>query len=461
MEVFEILEVSCQALKISPRVAEFVTIATDLFLKGYGMKDLRYNNLPGTRDLLPEDIAPWQWAEELARNIFSRYGFLEIRTPIIESTELFARSIGSETDIVGKEMYTFVDQSNRSVTLRPEATASVVRAYIQNTMYRGGGLAKLYYMGPMFRHEKKQKGRWRQFYQIGAEVLGSDHPAVDAEMIEMAVWFLESLGLKTKLLLNSVGCRSCRPQYLEMLRRDLQKCLPQLCADCQRRAVANSLRVFDCKVESCQPYINSLRFISNHLCAECSDHFEKLKIYLDDSRMPYEIEPRLVRGLDYYVRTAFEMVSGELGAQNALVGGGRYDGLSEDLGGPRVPALGLAMGLDRIIMLLSEKQYLERKWRPELFLAHMGASAFKRAREVARELRHEGYICCFDFFEGKLKNQMRLANKLGSEHVLIIGEEELKRGRYSIKRLADSHQWEITLPELINYLKSRKMPRAH
>jgi len=419
------------------------------------MKDLRYNNLPGTRDLLPEDIAPWQWAEELARRIFDRYGFLEIRTPIIEPTELFARSIGSETDIVGKEMYTFMDQSNRSITLRPEATASVVRAYIQNSQHRGGGIAKMYYIGPMFRHEKKQKGRWRQFYQIGAEVLGSDHAAIDAEMIEMAWWFLESLGLKTKLLLNSVGCGICRPQYLELLQLDLQKCLPDLCEDCRRRTATNSLRVFDCKIESCQPYINKLRFISNHLCEDCSEHFDKLKMYLNDAQIPYEVVPRLERGLDYYVRTAFEIVSGELGAQNALLGGGRYDGLSEDLGGPRVPALGFAMGLDRIVMLLSEKQCAERKWKPELFLAYMGEAAFKKAIEVTRELRHQGYICCLDFSEGRLKNQMRLANKLGAEHVLIIGEDELERGRYSIKRLEDSHQWEVTLPELSSYLKSR------
>jgi histidyl-tRNA synthetase len=425
------------------------------------MKDLQYNNLPGTRDLLPEDIALWQWAEELARRIFDRYGFQEIRTPIIEPTELFARSIGSETDIVGKEMYTFTDQSRRSVTLRPEATASVVRACIENTMHRGGGLAKLYYMGPMFRHEKKQKGRWRQFYQIGAEVLGSDHPAIDAEMIEMAGWFLESLGLKTKLLLNSVGCGNCRPQYLELLRQDLQKCLPDLCEDCVRRAATNSLRVFDCKIESCQPHINELRFISDHLCADCAEHFEKVKAYLDDAQIAYEIVPRLVRGLDYYVRTAFEMVSGELGAQNALLGGGRYDGLSETLGGPRMPAIGFALGLDRMVMLLSEKQGAKRKWKPELFLAYMGEAAFKKAVEIARELRHQGYICYLDFSEARLKNQMRLANKLGAEHVLIIGEEELERGRYSIKRLADSQQWEITLPDLSRYLESRSSPQAN
>jgi histidyl-tRNA synthetase len=420
------------------------------------MDDLIAGNLPGTRDILPEDIAPWQLAEDHARRIFDSYGFLEIRTPIIEATELFARSIGSDTDIVGKEMYTFVDQSKRSVTLRPEATASAVRAYLQNRMHRGGAITKLYYIGPMFRHEKKQMGRWRQFYQVGAETLGSGHPAADAEIIEMASWFLESLGIQSRLLLNSVGCRDCRPRYIEILRLALQQRLSRLCEDCRRRAETNPLRVFDCKVENCQTAINELPFITDHLCQDCSEHFGKVRAYLDDAEISYEIVPRLVRGLDYYVRTAFEIVSGELGAQNALVGGGRYDDLAEILGGPAVPALGFAMGLDRLVMLLPEERRAEWEWKPDVFAAYMGEAAFRKAREIVRDLRHQGLVCYLDFSEGRLKNQMRLANKLKAEHVLIIGEDELKRGRFSIKRLEDSRQWEITLPELIEYLKSRK-----
>ncbi len=417
------------------------------------------NNLPGTRDLLPDEIARWQFVEDHARRIFDRYGFLEIRPPIIEPTELFARGIGNDTDIVGKEMYTFVDQSKRSVTLRPEATASVVRSYLQNTLYRGGGITKLYYLGPMFRHEKKQKGRWRQFYQIGAETLGSDHPAVDAEMIEMALWILESLGVKARLLINSVGCGNCRPQYIKLLRLELQRYLPNLCEDCRRRAETNSLRIFDCKVESCQPYINKLPFISDHLCTECSGHFGRLKSYLEESGIFYEIVPRLVRGLDYYVRTAFEIVSGELGAQNALIGGGRYDGLSEVLGGPHVPALGFAMGLDRLVMIMPGEKGAEWQWKPELFLAYMGEPAFKKALDIARQLRHGGHSCYLDFSEGRLKNQMRLANKLNAEHVLIIGEDELAREKYSIKRMEDSKQWDVTIAELGDYLKARASER--
>ena len=416
------------------------------------MDDTVTSNLPGTRDLLPGEIDRWQLVEDRARRIFSQYGFLEIRTPIIEPTELFARGIGEDTDIVGKEMYTFVDQSNRSITLRPEATASVVRAYIQNTMYRGGGLTKLYYIGPMFRHEKKQKGRWRQFYQIGAEALGSDHPAVDAEMIEMALWLLESLGVKAKLLLNSVGCSNCRPSYLERLRSELQQFLPGMCEDCRRRAATNTLRVFDCKVENCHPFIDKLPSITDNLCDDCGSHFTGVRKHLEQAGIAYEIVPRLVRGLDYYVRTAFEIVSGELGSQNAVAGGGRYNGLSEVLGGPPVQAIGFAMGLDRLVMILPEEQSAEFKWRPDVFLAYMGEPAFEKAGEIARELRHRGYSCYIDFSEGRLKGQMRLANKLNAKHVLIIGEDELARGKYTIKRLADSHQWEVTIPELQDYL---------
>ena len=410
-------------------------------------------NLPGTRDLLPEDTALWQFIEAGTRRVFERYGFYEIRTPVIEPTELFARGIGGDTDIVGKEMYTFRDQSDRSVTLRPEATASVMRAYIQNTMYREGGLRKLYYLGPMFRHEKKQKGRWRQFFQAGAEAIGSEHPAVDAEIIEMAISMLKTLGVKSSLLINSVGCGVCRPKYVELLRSELQKNHGGFCEDCRRRAVSNSLRVLDCKVESCQPLIGGLPMITEHLCEDCGKHFTGLRGYLDDAGIEYEIVPRLVRGLDYYTRTAFEIVSGELGSQNALAGGGRYDGLSEILGGPAAPAIGFAVGLDRLAMILSETRGQTDRRGPELFLAWMGEAAFHKALEIARHLRRDGHYCHIDFGEGSLKSRMRLANKLGAKHVMIIGDNELASERYAIKRLNDSEQWEATLPEIENYLK--------
>ncbi|MDR1727771.1 MAG: histidine--tRNA ligase [Acidobacteriota bacterium] len=418
------------------------------------MGEFTLGNLPGTRDLLPEDTALWQSIESAARDVFGRYGFAEIRTPIIEPTELFARGIGADTDIVGKEMYTFRDQSGRSVTLRPEGTASVVRAYIQGAMHREGGVRKLYYHGPMFRHEKKQKGRWRQFYQVGAEAIGSEHPAVDAEIIEMALGLLDALGVKARLCVNSVGCRDCRPRYVELLRAELQKSPGGLCEDCRRRAETNPLRVLDCKVEGCQPLVAALPAITDHLCAGCAGHFAQLRAHLDDAGIAYEVAPRLVRGLDYYVRTAFEVVSGDLGSQNALAGGGRYDGLSEVLGGPAAPAIGFAIGLDRLAMILGESRGDADRRGPELFLAWMGDAAFVKALEIARHLRRRGRRCHVDFGEGRLKGQLRLAGKLGARHVLIIGEDELARGRYSIKRFADSRQWEVTMEELEAYLET-------
>ncbi len=415
--------------------------------------------LPGTRDLLPDELARWQFMEQAARDVFGRYGFREIRTPLIEATELFARSIGQDTDIVGKEMYTFRDQSGKSITLRPEATASVVRAFAQHAMYRGSGTTRLYYLGPMFRHEKKQKGRWRQFYQIGAEVLGSDHPAIEVETIEMVISLLEMLEVKVQLLVNSVGCSRCRPRYVELLRAELQRISEHLCEDCRRRSVTNPLRVLDCKVESCQPYIDQLPRITDHLCEECSLHFDQFRKYLTMAAIPFEIAPRLVRGLDYYVRTAFEIVSVDLGAQNALVGGGRYDGLSEVLGGPPVSGFGFAMGLDRLVMLLPER--LSAKWveATDLFLAHIGSQAFERALELARIFRREGFRCGLDFSGGSLKSQLRLANRLNTRHVLIIGEDELASGRYLLKDLSDSSQLQLEPAEIIRHLKTLRSGR--
>jgi histidyl-tRNA synthetase len=420
------------------------------------MEDNLLSNLPGTRDLLPDEISRWQLVEDSARRIFAQYGFQEIRTPIFEATDLFSRGIGGDTDIVGKEMYTFEDQSGKSITLRPEATASVVRAYAQHSMYRSAGLTKLYYIGPMFRHEKKQKGRWRQFYQIGAEALGSDNPAIESEIIEMILRLLGSMRVTTRLLINSVGDPNCRPGYVELLRQELRRHLAHLCDDCRRRSETNPLRVLDCKVESCQPYIQRLPKITDHLCEECARHFRAFRDHLEEAGIDYEIVPRLVRGLDYYVRTAFEIVSGDLGAQNALVGGGRYDGLSEVLGGPHVQGFGFAMGLDRLVMILPEELCAGIAWRPETFIAFLGDAAFKKALSIARELRGHGRSCYVEFSGGSLKSQLRLANKLKAQHVVIIGEDELAREKYQIRRMVDATQWEITLPELITYLQSRQ-----
>lgn len=422
------------------------------------MNDKAITTLPGTRDLLPEETARWHVVEERAHTIFARYGYQEIRTPIFEATELFARGIGGDTDIVGKEMYTFLDQSGRSVSLRPEATASVVRAYIQHAMYRGGGLTRLYYSGPMFRHEKKQKGRWRQFSQIGAEALGSDHPAIEAEVIEMVLELLGSLEVEAHLLLNSVGCPRCRPAYVELLQRELRRRTEDLCEDCRRRTESNPLRVLDCKVESCQPVVAALPAITDHLGPECAEHFARVREYLAAAGIAYEIVPRLVRGLDYYVRTAFEIVAGGLGAQNAVVGGGRYDGLSEILGGPRAPGFGFAMGVDRLVMILPEHVGARGIYRPDLFLAYLGEAAFRRALDIARTLRRAGRLCHMEYDGGSLKSQMRQAHRLGARHVLIVGDEELARERYQVRRMEDSRQWEASLPELVSYFDGGRSP---
>ncbi len=415
------------------------------------MSESLLSNLTGTRDILPPETALWHLVESRARDFFARYGYQEIRTPLIEATELFARGIGGDTDIVGKEMYTFRDQNEKSITLRPEATASTVRAYLQHAMYRGSGLTRLYYIGPMFRHEKKQKGRWRQFYQIGAEVLGADHPAIETEAIEMLLGFLSSLGVSARLLVNSVGCPNCRPQYVVLLQTELRNYQQDLCEDCRRRTETNCLRVLDCKVEACQPVINRLPRIADHLCAECRMHFRKFRFHLDSAGIMHEVVPRLVRGLDYYVRTAFEIVSGDLGAQNALAGGGRYDGLAEVLGGQPSHGFGFALGLDRLIMLLPEGVAASAISQPDIYFAYMGESAFDKALILAAQLRKLGVTCRLEFEGGSLKSQFRLANRLGAKHVLIIGESELARGVFQIKRMADSHQWDITQPELEAY----------
>jgi histidyl-tRNA synthetase len=356
-------------------------------------------------------------------------------------------------------MYTFQDQSGKSITLRPEATASVVRAYIQHAMHREAGLTRLYYIGPMFRHEKKQKGRWRQFFQIGAEALGSDHPAIEAETIEMVLRLLESVDVRASLQVNSVGCPNCRPAYLELLRDELRKDPQSLCEDCRRRIDTNPLRVLDCKVETCQPRINRLPMMIDHLCEECAGHFARFKSHLSDAGIPFEVIPRLVRGLDYYVRTAFEIVSGELGAQNAVAGGGRYDGLAEVLGGPPTQGFGFALGLDRLIMLLPEQTRQEAVRQPDLLLAHMGEVALLKAIHIARQLRGSGFRCHIEFGGGSLKSQLRLANRINARHTLIIGESELASDLYKIRRMDNSDQREISLSDLPDYLASQSSDR--
>lgn len=416
-------------------------------------------SVKGTRDLMPPETMLWQQIEEEVRKVFGAYNFQEIRTPILERTELFARSVGADTDIVMKEMYTFEDRERESLTLRPEATASVVRAYIEHGLFNEGRIHKLYYMGPMFRRERPQKGRYRQFYQIGAEVLGSDHPSIDAEMLEMLVLLLERLGLaKFSLLLNSVGCPKCRPEYVRILRQALQSVKSRMCADCQRRAETNPLRVLDCKVEADQPIIEQLPRLVDHLGPECRQHFNSVTSDLNQRGVRYTLSPRLVRGLDYYTRTTFEITSEVLGAQNALLGGGRYDGLSEMIDGPPTPGFGVAIGEDRLALAVAGARQAKSKTeaaRLHAYVAWMGEASLAPASTLARELRRAGLSVEIEYETAKLKKSLGLASKRGARFAVIIGEGELATGRYQVKDMSTGQQKEVERDRVAEYLKER------
>jgi len=410
----------------------------------------------GTRDILPPSSQVWNYVEAIAREVFRRYNYLEIRTPILEETSLFARGVGEDTDIVGKEMYTFEDRDGTSLTLRPEATASVMRAYIEHRLDQRPGIQKLYYIGPMFRRERPQKGRYRQFFQIGAEAIGSESPAIDAEVIEMVVEVLKRAGLNGfKLLINSVGDHNCRPQYVALLKEQLRDVAPRLCGDCQRRAETNPLRVLDCKVPEDQPIIDALPSIQNHLCEACRTHFEAVCTMLDDRGIQYEVRPRMVRGLDYYMRTTFEIVHGALGAQNSVLGGGRYDGLAESLGSRvHAPGIGFSIGEDRLVMTVEEENAGTYEHKLDLYIAPMGPDAERHAAHLARELREAGLSVELGL-PAKLKRSLELANKLGARFALILGDNEITAGQYALKDMASGQQEMLSRGELAARIGSK------
>ena len=434
----------------------------------------QFRAIKGTRDILPPDSALWNWFEQTARNTFESYNFREIRLPIFEETELFARSVGTDTDIVSKEMFTFgtgydrdsMEESapERTYSLRPEATASVVRAYIEHGMQTLPGNVKLYYVGPMFRRERPQKGRYRQFYQIGAEVLGqSDAPAIDAEVIEMLMTFFKRAGLtRTALYINSIGDKNCRPRYVELLREELRKVAEHppagggLGPDSQRRIETNPLRVLDSKLPEEQPIIAKLPRISDHLCDPCREHFAKLKEELSLRGIAYEENWRLVRGLDYYTRTTFEVIAEGLGSQNAVCGGGRYDGLVELLGGPPTKGIGFAIGTDRAILSIQESGKLPQLPALAVFVAWMGQAAYPTAVNITRKLRDAGLAVELPAEEMKFKKSLGLADKLGAHYALIIGEDEVNSGTFTLKRLADSDQKKLSEFDLLEYLESER-----
>ncbi len=408
----------------------------------------------GTRDLLPPSIAVWNHVEQVARRVFRAYHYQEIRTPIFEETQLFARGVGEETDIVTKEMYTFEDRDGSSLTLRPENTAAVIRAYLEHRLDQRPGIQKLFYLGPMFRRERPQKGRYRQFYQIGAEAIGSESPAIDAEVIELVVEILERAGLSGfTTLLNSVGCPACRPRYVARLREELGEAAPRMCPDCQRRAVTNPLRVLDCKIPEDQPVIERLPSILDHLCDVCQPHFAAVRQYLDDRGIAYEVRPRLVRGLDYYMRTTFEVVHGALGAQNSVLGGGRYDGLAESLGG-RIPApgIGFSIGEDRLVMAVEEAHPGRFADRPDLMILPLGEAALRHAGLLARELRRQDFSVEVSP-GGKLKRTLETAHKIGARFVLILGDDEIAGGTYSLKDMTSGVQTPVRREEIARRLE--------
>ena len=418
----------------------------------------------GTRDLLPPETAVWNFVESVAREVFRAYNFQEIRTPVFENTELFARGVGEETDIVAKEMYTWEDRSRaasekgQSLTLRPEATAGIVRAYIEHKL-GDRGMNKLYCIGPMFRRERPQKGRYRQFYQIDAEVIGpasagSDSPARDAEVLEMLATLLDRLGIREwNLQLNSVGCPNDRVAFNEALRKALEPVKEKMCADCQRRAVTNPLRVFDCKVPEDQPIIEKLPRVSQFLDEGCRQHFAAVQAILTKVGVPFTLNDRLVRGLDYYTRTAFEFTHGGLGAQNAILGGGRYDGLSEALGGPPAPGIGFAIGEDRLVMSLQEKASDESVVRkPDAYIAPMAGMNADAAR-LARELRRQDLIIELGDDSFRLKKSFEAASKAGAKYILIVGENEIQADAFALKDLATGEQVSVPRAQLAQRIR--------
>jgi histidyl-tRNA synthetase len=407
----------------------------------------------GTKDILPGDVAGWRRLEEAAQVLFPRYGYREIRTPVFEETQLFARGIGSETDIVSKEMYTFEDRDGSSLTLRPEATAGIVRSVIEHNLVNTDPLLKVFCLGPMFRRERPQKGRQRQFHQVDVEAFGLSAPAIDVEVIEMSLAYLEACGLSEyTLVLNSVGDFQCRPAYVETLRTALRAVASKLCAECQRRIETNPLRVLDCKIPEDQATIDALPRITDHLCADCRDHFAEVRRELELLGIPHSLSHRLVRGLDYYTRTTFEVTSASLGAQNSVLGGGRYDGLVEELGGPKVPGIGFALGMERLVMALPEAP---GEGRCDVFLLPAASGGLDKAVILERTLRRSGLRVLMDPEGRSFKAKMRMADKLGAKLVLILGEEELQKGLWTIRDMRASSQEAVAEKDVVARLQER------
>ncbi len=405
---------------------------------------MKIKALKGFKDIVPGEVELWQYLEKIARDIFERYHFAEIRLPILEETNLFARSIGEATDIVEKEMYSFVD---KKITMRPEATASLLRAYIEHGLYVQKPVQRLFTIGPMFRHERPQKGRLRQFHQMDIEVLGSENPRVDAELMAMGSLLLDELDLTISLEINSLGCAACRPGYRATLVSFIEERKEALCGDCKRRSVTNPLRVLDCKVPSCKAQVINAPSILEHLCGECDDHFHKVQEALQMLGIEYSLNKFMVRGLDYYCRTTFEFITSDLGAQAAVAAGGRYDGLIENLGGPKnSPGIGFAIGMERLILLLQQKdQKVLKTGEVDLFIVGIGEAGSNSGFALANVLRSKNVKVAIDHEGRSLKSLMKQANKAGARYVLIIGDTELASGKGVLKNMRSEEQQEVAL----------------
>ena len=404
--------------------------------------ELKIKALNGFKDILPEEVPLWNLVESCARDILERFNFSEIRVPVLEKTELFARSIGESTDIVEKEMYTFVD---KQITMRPEATASMVRAYIQNGLYVKKPIQRLFTIGPMFRHERPQKGRLRQFHQMSVEVLGAENGLVDAELMALAALFFEELGVKVSLQLNSLGCPDCRPAFRENLVDFLQSKAEKLCSDCQRRMVTNPLRVLDCKNENCRELVKDAPSILDHLCSDCEVHFGVVKSALQRLGVEYTLNKFMVRGLDYYCRTTFEFLTADLGAQAAVCAGGRYDGLVKQLGGPEMPGIGFALGLERLVLLLQQQEGTANDSVTDLFVAGIGKEACAYTYVLVNQLRRRGLRVATDLEGKSLKSQMKQANKANASFVLIVGDDELHNKAGLLRNMSTQEQQGVEL----------------
>ena len=411
----------------------------------------------GTRDILPSEIQTWQWVEEVARSVFATYGYQEIRTPIFESTDLFVRGVGDTTDIVEKEMYTFNDRGNRSVSLRPEGTASVVRAMLQNRLMDGASVLKFYYIGQMFRYDRPQAGRYREFWQVGIEAFGADSPAIDAEIIAAGHQFFSTLGIKDLTLhLNSIGDPTCRPKYVEDLTAYAKGHLDELCGKCYARHERNPMRILDCKESGCRAVVANAPLLFNYLSDACRENFDMVKSYLDELEIDYHEDPYIVRGLDYYCRTAFEFTAGGLGAQNAIGGGGRYDYLAEDIGGAATPGIGFALGMDRIMIALGAQNVTVPTSAPvDVYLSVLGDAAMPVALRLAQELRESGVKTDLEFKGRGLRAQMRTANKLNARYVVMIGEDEINNAAATVRDMETGDQQSVAFQQLTELMREK------